>query len=225
MMIEQAPAGAQAAGALPEPAPAAPVREQRSLLVRAALESALIVLSVLLALFLDEWRAEREAAARAETARTYLVREIKANQARLQSETYLPYHLRMRALITDARGPAGPEREAALAQLEAGAFKGVHPFRAQDVAWTSFRTPDVTSRLPPEELFLLASVYNVQDGLEELSTVYLGGMIAAAPAPAGSQDRQLETIRSYFSDAIPAEQELLGLYEAALRELEGDARR
>jgi hypothetical protein len=103
----------------------------------------------------------------------------------------------------------------------------VHPFRPQDVAWTSFRTAEVTSRLPPEELFLLAGVYNAQDGLKELSAIYLSGLVSAQPAsgPGASEERQLQTIRAYFADAIPAETELLRLYDDALRELKEEPRR
>jgi hypothetical protein len=200
------------------------VRDHRTLLVRAALESVLIVLSVFLALFLDERRAERETAARVETARAYLVREVTANRNRLQADAMLPYHLRTQVLLTAAMGPPGPERDAALVRLKSGAFTGVHPFRAQDVAWTSFRTPEVTSRLPPEELFLLAGVYNAQDGLKELSAIYLSGLVSAQPAsgPEASEERQLQTIRAYFADAIPAEKELLRAYDRALRELKDE---
>ena len=197
----------------------------RSLLVRGGLESALIVLSVLLALFLDEWRSEREVEARVATARSYLVREIRTNRDALRDDARYPYHVRTLRLLEETLAPPGAEQKAAVARMRAGAFTGVHPFHAQDVAWTSFRTAELTSRLPAEEIFLLARIYDAQDSLKRISEVAYGGMVqpSADMDSDGYQKSQIRVISIYFSDAIPAERELLRLYDEALRKMKEPA--
>lgn len=194
----------------------------RYLLIRATLEAALIVMSVLLALFLDGWREEREISERVETARTFLIREVRANRDELRSDIRLPYHLRTVTLLADVAGEPGRKRDAALTKLQSGAFTGVHPFRAQDVAWSTFRNAELTSRLPASELFLLARIYDAQEGLEALSEASYAGMIqpSADAESEAFQRSQLNSIRTYFADAIPVEQELLRMYDRALRELD-----
>lgn len=191
---------------------------RRDLLLRAALESLLIVLSVFLALFLDEWRAEREQSARVETARAYLERELRANRDRLRSN--LAYHLRMNRLLEPVLDEQTNQDDALLDfQRE---FKGVRPFKAQNVAWSSFVRPEISQRLPPEELFLLAQLYDHQDSLNQISAAFISGFLQPS-AEMGSEAyrlSQLQVIQFYFGDAIPNERELLGRYDAVLRQLE-----
>lgn len=199
-----------------------PLMNRRDLLVRAALESALIVLSVFLALFLDEWRAERELDARLNAARTYLVREIRTNRAALQADPVLPYHIRTKALLVDLLSGPGPARDAALVRFQSGEFQGVHPFRAQDVVWNSLRTTEAASRLPPEQLFLLAEIYDAQADLEAISGMVYGSLVqpSADFRSEAYQQSQLTGIVIYFNDVIPAEQALVRRYNLALQRLE-----
>ena len=200
----------------------APGWGSRQLLVRAALESILIVLSVFLALFLDEWRADRAAQERVDTARAYLVRELKTNRDRLSSDRILPYHRRTAALLDEAIGE-GPKRDAAFARLSSE-FTGVHPFFPQSVAWRSFGSPEITQRLPPEELFMLAQIYDQQEILMEITRGFTVGMTAPAynDGSEAGEIAAMRAIRMYLSDAVPNEAELLVMYDVALRRLNAD---
>ncbi len=199
-----------------------PSLNRRDLLVRAALESALIVVSVLLALFLDQWRADREIAERLATTRVYLVQEIRANRDALRADPVLPYHLRTQALVVAMVGPPGPERVVAEARYADGAFQGVHPFRAQDVVWSSFRDTELASRMPAEQLFALAAIYDAQADLERLSEGFLTALIqpSADSESEAYRQSQLRTVAMYFADVIPAEQGLSRRYDQVLAQLE-----
>ena len=194
---------------------------RRDFWLRAALESVLIVLSVVLALGLDEWRSEREIAERVSEARTYLARELRTNRDALRADVVLPYHLRTQKLVAELQGPPGPTLDAARAAMTEGAFQGVRPFRAQSVVWNSLRTAELTSRLPPEELFLLAKIYDAQADLETLSSTVYGALTtpSAEFQSEAYQRSQLSIVSLYFNDVIPAEQSLLTVYDQALTAL------
>ncbi|HEX8570903.1 MAG TPA: hypothetical protein VF699_13420 [Caulobacteraceae bacterium] len=203
----------------PPPAARAPLLD-RGWILRAVLESLLIVFSVLVALGVDEWRAERETGQRVEQARAALVQEIRANRERLLQPHLMPYHRALHARLNTLmaeQAPDGADFERAFT-----GFTGVHPFIGQDAVWESVNSGDVAQHLPREELLLLSAIYSGQEALDELHF----GVRAALIQPSVDFREpmymlsQAEMMRSYLGDAIPAQQELLGLYDRALARLD-----
>ena len=205
-----------------EPAPPRPAGSRagplrwRRWAPRAVFESALIVLSVFLALALDQWRAERETQQRVQEARAYLAQEIRANREAVSSPITLPYHRRIRAYLTEMAQTEQPDP--ALLQRYRSEFTGVHPFTPQSVVWSSVSSGEVAQNMDYGELFLLERIAQEQGQLAELHRALFGALMqpsADAALPA-YQRSQAETMRSYLSDVVPAEERLLKLYDQAL---------
>ena len=202
----------------PPPAARAPLLD-RGWILRAVLESMLIVLSVLLALGVDEWRSERETEERVEQARAALVQEIRANRDRLLKPQAMPYHRALHARLNTLMAEKAPD-ESDFQRAFTG-FTGVHPFIGQDAVWRSVNSGDVAQHLPREELLLLSAIYSGQESLNQLHYGVRAGLVQ--PSADFREPMyllsQAEMMRSYLADAIPAEQELLGLYDRALARL------
>ena len=202
------------------PPPRAPLLD-RGWILRAVLESVLIVFSVLVALGVDQWRAQRETGERVEQARAALVQEIRNNRARLQQPRSIPYHRAAKARLDVLLQEDNPD-EADFARAFEG-FSGTRPFIAQDFVWQSVNSGDVAQHLPRKELFLLSTIYGAQQSLNQLH--YGTRQVLVQPNADFREPMyllsQADVIRSYFADVIPMEQELLGLYDRALKELEG----
>jgi hypothetical protein len=197
---------------------AGPLRWRRWL-PRAVFESLLIVLSVFLALALDQWRSERETHQRVQEARAYLAQEVRANRTAVMEPTALAYHRKIRGLLTEILQSEQPDP--ALMQRYQAEFSGVRPFNPQDVVWSSVSTGDLAQNLPYSELFLLARISAEQAQLQELHRALFNALLAPsadAEDPA-FQRSQADTLRTYLGDVVPAEERLIKLYDEALKML------
>jgi hypothetical protein len=191
----------------------------RRWLPRAVFESALIVLSVFLALALDEWRSERQTQQRVQEARSHLAQEVRANRDAVLAPTALAYHRKIHGLLAEVAQSEQPTP--VLMQRFHAEFRGVRPFNPQHVVWSSVSNGEVAQNLAYNELFLLARISAEQSQLAELHRALFNGLMepnADAEEPA-FQRSQLDTMRIYLSDVVGAEERLLKLYEEALKVL------
>jgi hypothetical protein len=187
---------------------------------RALFECVLIVFSIMLALGLSAWWQDLERKERVREAREYFIQEIEANRAVLQSDEYLPHHLRLAESLTGRwDAPMTVEQ----AQPHLAAFEtGVHltPFR--DAVWRSFSTSGLMAYMPPEDVFALNDVYQAQD---RLNLIHQGFYPVLSEMPGklfiGSGDVRpsLISLQLYMNDVVGGEQMILQRYDAALEEL------
>ena len=207
-----------------EPAPpvvrsgAGPLRWRRWL-PRAVFESVLIVLSIFLALALDQWRAERETHQRVQEARAYLAQEVSANRRTVSAPTGLAYHQKIHDLLSEIVGSERPDP--APMQRYQAEFRGVRPFNPQDVVWSSVSSGDLAQNLAFSELFLLARISSEQAQLEELHRAVFNALLqpSAQTADPAYQRSQADSLRSYLNDVVHAERRLIELYDQALKAL------
>lgn len=194
---------------------------------RAAFECLLIVFSVVLALSLNDWAADRREAERAAQVRTALIAEIAANRDVLAGEQHLPHHLNLRQVFGQAGGrPDAPgDREAAMQAVNALFSTGLRPVRLRDAVWRSAGSGDLIARLPSQDVFLLAEIYRSQEDLETLNrtgyqtTVDLIDLLE----PATPHQSRLMRMTLYLEDMTTHEQSLLALYDRALAQMGGEA--
>jgi hypothetical protein len=174
----------------------------------------LIVVSILAALAVNEWREAHARAARAEEARAAFVHEIRANSDLLLSNDYLPHHKRLQTEYSKAANEGSSEP---------GSFfeTGVHPAPLRDAAWRSFSGSTVLIDFPPEAVLLLSDIYRAQDSIEKRNDGFLnaiGTPRSDRETPAYAKD-MTRSIFMYLNDLVPAEERLLKSYQHALEKL------
>lgn len=130
-------------------------------LPRLLAESVLIVLSVLLALAVNEWRDERERAARAEMALASIEAELREN-AEAVERARTRHRVKMDTLSAYAASGRLPPPEVYLY----GMFS---PGALHSTAWESAREAGVTSDIPYDLVLTLSRVYDAQNRYRALA--------------------------------------------------------
>jgi type II secretory pathway pseudopilin PulG len=191
------------------------MRHIRHWLTRIFLECFLIIISILAALAVNEWREARERAARTTEARTAFAHEIRSNRDLLLSDLFFPHHKRLQAEY-NAAASEGRDDPGAL-------FKsGVHATPLRNAAWRGFSTGTALADFQPEEVLILSDIYREQDSLETLNSTFRGAIGAPRSdreTPAYRRD-VTRSIMLYMNDIVPAEERLRGMYDRALDQFE-----
>jgi hypothetical protein len=174
----------------------------------------MIVLSILVALGVNNWQESRALAKRVADARTAFINEIRANRDLLVSSDYLPHHQRLRAQYKQAAdaGAADP-----------GAFfeTGVHPAPLRDSAWRMLTGSTILTELPSDLVLALSEIYRAQESLEKGNNGFLTALVAPRSdreTPAYAKD-VTGSISMYLNDLVPAEERLVQNYDTALEKL------
>jgi type II secretory pathway pseudopilin PulG len=125
------------------------------------LEAGLIVLSVLLALAVNEWRAERKAAQKAQTALKAIHSELEANREEFKKA--MQYHRMFRDTLHyyQKRDLTPPMR-----LLNQGIFQ---PATVSETAWETAKQSGVTDHFAYELVLDLSHFYQRQSDYNELS--------------------------------------------------------
>ena len=184
-------------------------------LPRALFESFLIVLSILLALAVNEWRDNAARAKRANEARVALLHEIAANRELLRSDVILPHHRRLQSEYVKLNA----ERSTASGSLF---DSGVHPAALRDAAWRSFSASAILIDFKPQEVVLLSDIYRAQEDLEKLNS----GFLATMQTPRSDRETpeflrdSNRSIAMYLNDLVPLEERILKQYDRALEDLD-----
>jgi hypothetical protein len=191
-------------------------------------EAALIVFSILLALYTNHWREERIAHQRMLTALAEIRVELQQNRAILQN--VLPYHLAEMERIghfLDRQDLQQQVKEKDLIELlkqsKALEFHGVwnpqvSPSDLSDTAWKSAIASDVLPLMQPALLKALTSYYSFQDTgvqntLHTLNQIYLG----PEPYDRSRTITMLRTLQGTFRQLADQEQSLLELANQTLQ--------
>src|SRR3954447_3238813 len=183
-------------------------------LPRALFESLFIVLSILLALAVNEWRDKQARITRVAEARSAFANEIRANRDLLLSDDLLSHHRKLQGEYKQLRETGSAEA--------GGAFDtGLHPAPLRDAAWRSFSASGILTDFAPADVLLLSDIYRAHDGLEKLNSSY----IAVMREPRANQEtleykRDVNrSLSMYLNDVVPLEERLVREYERALEKL------
>lgn len=138
---------------------------------KAAFEAAMIVFSVLLALWLSGWAEARRTDAAVDQARAALIAELRANREMVQADYHLAHQ---ETLMTSLVGSLDTART--MQDLREGALTayqmGIHPPELHDAAWRAASTTGLLQHMEPEEVFALSTVYSAQDAQTRLVSAY-----------------------------------------------------
>ena len=182
-----------------------------------AVESAMIVLSLLLALGANSCVEGRKEQQLATQARASFVQEIRANQQRLTRA--LPYHKALTQAVIAVDSSGGVTSYAAW-QRRVPIWSGFAPPDVAATAWQSALTTGALSKMPYREVAALSSLYTIQGKLDAFTLGYLPLFDFADPAMAGTVRR----MNVYMQTVLSYEHALAREYAAALAMLDGDER-
>jgi hypothetical protein len=191
----------------------AAARVPRRRLARALADSLLIVLSVLLALGVDEWRDQRTRHAGAEMALRSMGAELRENAGSV--ERARTHHLAMRDSLQGylQRRQAPPPHV-----YLSGLF---NPALVHATAWDSARETGATSDLPLELVLALSRVYDRQARYRTLGDALVQDLMSQIRREGmeGVLRDRYETFIPLQLDFANRESDLLRSYEVALADL------
>jgi len=153
-------------------APVAKPRAWGPWLAQAAFESLMILISILLAFAIDNWREDSERARRLAEARGSLTQELRFNLKLLADNAYLPHHLRLQAIYRKMLDSNTTDRADAMFE------GGIHPAPLRDAAWRSFLVSGVAGDLPFALHARLAGIYGAQERLDFMHRATVAGLLA-----------------------------------------------
>jgi Tfp pilus assembly protein PilV len=185
---------------------------------KAAFECALIVVSVVIGLGVNNWREAAESRRRAQEVRALFAEEIRANRDQLASDAYAPYHRKIAAAwekLASIPHPTPQDRDAAWS----AAPTGIHPFHPRDAVWSTFVHGEAAERISPRELLSLAEIYRAQDDLRQLNeSLHAELLVPSAQSETSDFIRsQAAVTRLNLNDITSQESRLLAMYDQALR--------
>ncbi len=189
--------------------PARPGRRRRP--SRVAIDSVLIVFSILLALAVNAWWSGREDRARVAQALAYLDAEVLSNRAMVQNA--LPYHRQLAGIFEEALTGGA---EASLEGIQQAGFQGFRPPGFVRAAWEAALAGGVPGLMDFEDVSLLGQVYSTQDRVDRLSVDGLQAMLGPGAFHPDNFESLLTQALGHTTDLVYAQEHLLQLYDAWL---------
>jgi hypothetical protein len=190
------------------------MKSLRRWLPRLLVESILIVVSVLVALAVNDWKAHRENMSRAAEARAAFITEMTRNREMLAADNILGYHQQLQRIYRQAMASNAVDPKSLF-------DTGLHPPAFGDAAWRSFSNATIFGDLRTDEVLTLSDIYHRQGDVERHCELFLNNLTlprSDRQTPEYQRDSAF-SIAIFLNDLVPAEQALLTRYDQALREL------
>jgi hypothetical protein len=181
----------------------------------------MILVSILAAFAIDNWRDDNERARRLTEARGSLMQELRFNLDLLSQEDYLPHHQRLGEIYRGMMVAGTTDRADALFE------RGIHPAPLRDAAWRSFLVSGVAGDLRFAQHARHAGIYGAQERLNFMHQASVASLIAPRAdreTPAFTRD-MIRSVSMYLADVVASEKGLQKEYQAAVKELEAASQR
>ena len=173
-------------------------------LLRVSIESVLIVISILLALAVDQWRENRSNRLLARQSLQIFEREVRRNLNAL--EEVIPYHNGLRDVAVAMA--AEPERVVELRSI----VEGFKPVVLLNTAWETALATGALRHIDVETVSALSLTYSMQQRFREEVRAGLPRLLPGADANA----REMQHAIAYLTEMGRSEDELRGVYLQAL---------
>lgn len=180
-------------------------------LPRVVFESFLIVVSILLALALDEWTEDMEIEELVSRSIISFERELQQNKARI--EDAIPYHSGLLGILMRLDESDDP---ATLEQYR-DIMSGLQPIRLLSTAWDTAVTTGALSRMDYEMVAALSQTYDAQSRFNELYRLIGTAQLTTAAEAVRTLDLTIYRAVRLMSELTAAEAELQAMYEVGLR--------
>jgi type II secretory pathway pseudopilin PulG len=208
--VTEGAAGDAVAGERPAPAaPPSPRPRFRKTVRELAFEALLIVISILLALAVNEWAEGRKERRLAEQALVSFARELAQNRAHVAE--VIPYHDTL-AIVARRADSLALVHSYADWRREVPQFGGMHNPELSGTAWQTALATGALTNIGYDTVAALSQAYNAQTRLDQFTADYVPLFDFSDAAMASTARRAYV----YFASARVAERSLLRDYDAAL---------
>lgn len=180
-------------------------------LSKIVLESLLIVISILLALAVNDWQAERDHHELAQQALVAFQHELRQNEARIEDLT--PYRLGIRHVL------AQPTAAHIRTPTEFQANVGADGFRAAfltETAWETALATGALTHIDFQTVSALSLTYAMQKRVQDFSHQNIPPLVRGEPIPATEMPMALRAAATYLDELAREEAELKAAYDQAL---------
>jgi len=181
---------------------------RREWILKAVVESILVVGSILLALALDEWAEEREYAELADQSLGIFEQEILQNRARV--EDVAPFHRGILDLVNQMRFA-----EPTAMELR-GVTEGVEPPVLLDTAWETALATGALTHMEVGVVSALSLTYSIQDRFTSQMRTERPARIVGDMGSPGALDGRVQAAFEYLAALTSGESELMAVYDQAL---------
>jgi len=182
-------------------------------LAEVLVQSVMIVFSILLALWVDQWKQQRADHHLVIVSLSNFLKEVKQNEARL--DDILPYHKGMRTILTEL-GRAQSIHTPAEFQSAVG-IDGLRPPFLLATAWQTALATGALAHMDYETVSALSLTYTLQDRFRADSRTGLQAVIQASNFQPGHAASAIRSTDMYLQETVASEEELRATYAQAAR--------
>ena len=181
-------------------------------LLRVSIESLLIMLSILLALAVDEWRESRSYQELARQSLQIFAQEIEPNLAMMND--VVPYHVGLQQVVAEMA--AEPDRVVDVHSI----MEGLQPTVLLNTAWETALATGAFRHMDVSTVSRLSRMYSLQQRFRDQTTIGRPELFVTEAATPEQRLQQMQQALRYLTDVVRAEQELRGVYLLALEEID-----
>lgn len=178
-------------------------------LPRVMFESMLIVVSILFALYLDEWRDDRQDAENIEDALAYFVSEIQQNRARVEDAA--PFNQGLRHVLSRRQEVRAIESVATFINI----FESYNPVVLQSTAWETAIATGALAKMDYKLVSALSLTYSLQNRYQQVSQNGMAEMTSPQNLSEEKLDLAVYNAIRYLDTVTGMETELGAVYAEA----------
>ena len=184
-------------------------------LLRVTVESILIVMSILLALAVDEWQEGRDFEALGQQSLHIFAQEIEQNLAMMND--VVPYHVGLQQVVTEMA--AEPESVVDVHSI----VEGLQPTVLLNTAWSTALATGAFRHMDVNTVSKLSRMYSLQQRFRDQITFGRPELFVSSATTPEQKLEQMQHALMYLNEIVRAEQELRGIYRLALEEIDAIA--
>ena len=179
-------------------------------LPRVLFESILIVMSIMLALALDEWRDNKQKQELVVRSMESFAKEIQRNKSLLEDVN--PFHHGLTRMLQSRAGGKGYKSATEFRNI----VRGFRPAVLINSAWETAVATGALGQMEYDMVSALSLTYSFQQRFNELTSATNNVLSTQARASDNDMNQRAYEAARYVSDVTAAEDELLDVYQQAL---------
>lgn len=180
-----------------------------SWLLRVLLESFFIMVSILMALAVENWRESRQNRKLAQQSLQIFEREIRQNLATIEDNVL--YHTGLRNVVAEA--VADPAEAADMRSI----VEGLRPVRLTNTAWQTTSASGGITHINVETIWQLSLAYSFQERFRQQTLAAPPVFSFAAQTDPAERERIVRSTFNYLNELVTLEQDLRAAYQQAIQ--------
>lgn len=180
-------------------------------LAEVIVQSIAVTVSILLALWVDQWKQKRAARDLATESISNFITEIRQNKARI--DDVLPYHEAIRSMLKQAESSHSIHTQAEFERTIG--IDGLRPPSLLQTAWQTAVTTGALAHLDYNTVAALSLTYTIQDRFREDSRSGFQSILQATDFKAGDGDMAVRSADNYLREVVNSENDLHATYAQA----------